>query len=243
MKLLVALVLLTIFSTASACECTDFALELKDSTGEGCDAYEGKPGLCGLYDTDLFYANVWCCACGGGLKFDELDKQPALPQRPQHSNPRLISRAKKDERRQHDEEKLVIGHQIQEKDQLEGESHHLTSDCLKVERVLEYVAIVYPSLVELDEAEKIQALHDFAVRYIQKHLEGHPTERRVLSQKDERRRLQCVDSDLYYGWTDSYGDGCDWYYGNEEWCGYYDDGDFWAYTDCCACGGGMFNYW
>ena len=54
---------------------------------------------------------------------------------------------------------------------------------------------------------------------------------------------QCEDSDLYFGWTDSYGDGCDWYYGNEEWCGYYDDGDFWANYDCCACGGGMFNYW
>ena len=54
---------------------------------------------------------------------------------------------------------------------------------------------------------------------------------------------QCEDSDIYFGWTDSYGDGCDWYYGNEEWCGYYDDDDFWAYYDCCACGGGMFNYW
>ena len=54
---------------------------------------------------------------------------------------------------------------------------------------------------------------------------------------------QCEDSDWYFGWTDSYGDGCDWYYGNEEWCGWYDDGDFWAYYDCCACGGGMFNYW
>ena len=54
---------------------------------------------------------------------------------------------------------------------------------------------------------------------------------------------QCVDSDLYYGWTDSYGDGCDWYYGNEAWCGYYDDADFWANYDCCACGGGMHNYW
>ena len=53
---------------------------------------------------------------------------------------------------------------------------------------------------------------------------------------------QCVDSDVYFGWTDSYGDGCDWYYGNEEWCGWYDDADFWAYYDCCACGGGAFNY-
>ena len=54
---------------------------------------------------------------------------------------------------------------------------------------------------------------------------------------------QCEDSDIYFGWTDSYGDGCDWYSGDEEWCGYYDDGDFWANYDCCACGGGMFNYW
>ena len=53
----------------------------------------------------------------------------------------------------------------------------------------------------------------------------------------------CEDSDWYFGWTDSYGDGCDWYYGNEEWCGWYDDDDFWAFVDCCACGGGMDNYW
>jgi len=237
-----ALALMAMFSTASA-ECLDFALDLTDSTNEGCDAYEGRTGLCGSYDTDLFYAKVWCCACGGGLRFDELEVQPAL-ERPQRTNPRLMSKAKKDERRKHDEEKAVTGHQMQEKDQLEGESHHLSSDCLKVEKVLEYVAIIYPSLVELEEVEIVETLHTISVRYIEKHLGGH---RRVLSQKDEKRRGLwydgCEDSDLYYGWTDNYGDGCDWYYGNEEWCGYYDDGDFWADFDCCACGGGMHNYW
>ena len=54
---------------------------------------------------------------------------------------------------------------------------------------------------------------------------------------------QCIDSDLYYGWTDDDGDGCWWYYGNEAYCGDHDDDDFWASYDCCACGGGMHNYW
>ena len=82
---------------------------------------------------------------------------------------------------------------------------------------------------------------------------GAKTETTTMAKRDalqgnefvqtEANAGQCEDSDWYYGWTDSYGDGCDWYYGNEEWCGYYDDGDFWANYDCCACGGGMFNYW
>merc|ERR1712110_330789 len=35
------------------------------------------------------------------------------------------------------------------------------------------------------------------------------------------------------GETDS--DGCDWYLGNEEWCGTYDDDDFYASEYCCQC--------
>ena len=53
-----------------------------------------------------------------------------------------------------------------------------------------------------------------------------------------KSEASCTDTDTYYGWTDSYGDGCDWYYGNEASCGLYDDDDFWAFWDCCACGGG-----
>merc|ERR1712216_1016475 len=47
---------------------------------------------------------------------------------------------------------------------------------------------------------------------------------------------QCEDLD--WTETDSYGDGCEWYYGNEDSCGDYDDDDFWADAWCCACGGG-----
>lgn len=39
-----------------------------------------------------------------------------------------------------------------------------------------------------------------------------------------------------WGWADSYGDQCDWYYGNEDSCGVYGEG---AWDSCCACGGGM----
>ena len=35
--------------------------------------------------------------------------------------------------------------------------------------------------------------------------------------------------------TDSWGDSCSNYIGNEEWCGGYDDEDFNAFEDCCAC--------
>ena len=50
---------------------------------------------------------------------------------------------------------------------------------------------------------------------------------------------QCEDSDWYFGWTDSYGDGCDWYWDNADACGAYDiPYVFFADYDCCACGGG-----
>lgn len=46
----------------------------------------------------------------------------------------------------------------------------------------------------------------------------------------------CVDTDN--GALDTYGTGCDVYYGNEGWCGDYDDNDFDSKEMCCACGGG-----
>ena len=51
----------------------------------------------------------------------------------------------------------------------------------------------------------------------------------------------CNDLDGYYGWTDTGYDGCDWYWGMEDTCGWYDDDDFWAFYDCCACGGGCWD--
>ena len=43
----------------------------------------------------------------------------------------------------------------------------------------------------------------------------------------------CTDSN---GWgADIGGDGCDWYIGLEEYCGWYDDSDFHANEMCCTC--------
>lgn len=38
--------------------------------------------------------------------------------------------------------------------------------------------------------------------------------------------------------TDAYGDDCEWYAENPDSCGSYDDSDFTASIDCCACGRG-----
>ena len=48
--------------------------------------------------------------------------------------------------------------------------------------------------------------------------------------------VPCEDSDQ--GVYDSFEDSCLSYYGNENWCGIYDDDDFTSNTLCCACGGG-----
>ena len=61
---------------------------------------------------------------------------------------------------------------------------------------------------------------------------SEPNNRRLIQTKSEVQ--QCVDSD----WVDSYGDGCEWYYGNEWGCGDYDTGLGSALDECCACGGG-----
>ena len=41
------------------------------------------------------------------------------------------------------------------------------------------------------------------------------------------------------GATDPFGDGCNEYAGNPEWCGQYDDNDFNSMEMCCQCGGGQ----
>ena len=53
---------------------------------------------------------------------------------------------------------------------------------------------------------------------------------------------QCEDWDDL-GETDIAWDGCDWYWDNQEDCGERDDDDFSAYNMCCACGGGMPDYY
>ena len=54
-------------------------------------------------------------------------------------------------------------------------------------------------------------------------------------------REECLDSN--YDWNgdftyDQDGDGCDGYSNNPNWCGGYDDQDFFSNEMCCACGGG-----
>lgn len=43
----------------------------------------------------------------------------------------------------------------------------------------------------------------------------------------------CADDD--YSTTDAYGDTCEWYNRNYSSCGTYDDDDFSAIEQCCAC--------
>ncbi len=41
---------------------------------------------------------------------------------------------------------------------------------------------------------------------------------------------------------DSFGDDCSWYDDNWEGCGYYDTDYGSAWDECCACGGGWWDY-
>ena len=53
---------------------------------------------------------------------------------------------------------------------------------------------------------------------------------------DEGGSGTCTNTDN--GATDSFGDNCAAYAGNQGWCGNYDDDDFISKEMCCACGGG-----
>ena len=57
-----------------------------------------------------------------------------------------------------------------------------------------------------------------------------------LATQTTRRRLECVNDDST---IDEVGDTCsEWYDYNPEDCGDYDEEDFTASEQCCACGGG-----
>lgn len=52
---------------ATVCIDTDISLD-GDATNDGCEWYAGDNAqYCGLFDTDDFFANEYCCACGSGL--------------------------------------------------------------------------------------------------------------------------------------------------------------------------------
>ena len=46
-------------------------------------------------------------------------------------------------------------------------------------------------------------------------------------------------SDNAQGAVDIGGDSCDWYWNNQDTCGWWDYGEFAAGSDCCACNGGV----
>lgn len=50
--------------TEAVCEDTNDGY--LDGGNDGCDWYILNPSSCGMHDTDFFFANKQCCACGGG---------------------------------------------------------------------------------------------------------------------------------------------------------------------------------
>ena len=55
-----------IIAHASAA-CVDMTWGNRDSTNDGCEWYDRYPSGCGQYNTDSFFSENMCCACGGGL--------------------------------------------------------------------------------------------------------------------------------------------------------------------------------
>ena len=55
-----------IIANASAA-CVDMTWGNLDSTNDGCEWYDSYPSGCGEYNTDSFFSENMCCACGGGI--------------------------------------------------------------------------------------------------------------------------------------------------------------------------------
>ena len=52
--------------------CMDFDWDGEtDMTGDGCTYYDYATSTCGEFDDGDFFADAFCCACGGGFYYDE----------------------------------------------------------------------------------------------------------------------------------------------------------------------------
>ena len=67
-------------TTAVTTECLDIS-NWKDSSGDGCDWYSGKPGLCDSLgdccEKNGYTASTACCDCGGGEIIEITGPTPA----------------------------------------------------------------------------------------------------------------------------------------------------------------------
>ena len=52
---------------STAGQCVDMDTVETDAGGDGCDWYYGNEWGCGVFDDNDFWADTWCCACGGGF--------------------------------------------------------------------------------------------------------------------------------------------------------------------------------
>ena len=55
----------------AAAECVDMTFGYTDATNDGCEWYDNFPSGCGAWDTDRFFSERMCCACGGGIQTED----------------------------------------------------------------------------------------------------------------------------------------------------------------------------
>ena len=67
MKFIAATSALLAYASA---ECVDMTFGYTDATNDGCDWYDNFPSGCGAWNTDNFFSERMCCACGGGIQTD-----------------------------------------------------------------------------------------------------------------------------------------------------------------------------
>ena len=59
--------------------CKDTNGDLLDKHLDDCNWYIANSDLCGEYDTSSFNANQMCCSCGGGVRSQVFNQEPAFP--------------------------------------------------------------------------------------------------------------------------------------------------------------------
>lgn len=214
--------------------CTETNYGYGDIAGDQCDWYDNYPSGCGLYDTDDFSSNDMCCACGGGAGTYEC------------ANTEGDGRDwGGDDCSWYVDYQSWCGYY----DDADFTASEMCCACQDVQSVVAWNLSYTEDCSDTDEWLGVADSWGDGCEWY----DNNPGYCGVFDTADFQSDKHCCScagginwdgfcSDSNDGWTDSYGDGCDWYVGWEYTCGDYDTDYFKANEHCCSCGAGAQGY-
>lgn len=207
--------------------CEDASLGFTDTYGDGCSWYAGNESSCGDYDTLIFWADYDCCQCGGG-SVTAIDTAWGTDS---WGDGCEWYDSNADTCGLFDDEDFV--------------ANIVCSSCVEASASLAAVTLQTGDCIDTDSLLGTwDSFGDSCSWYWDGIGCGSYDTSYFFADEQccgcgggvDQATWSCTDASL--GFTDSWGDGCSWYAGNESYCGDYDTTWFWAEIDCCECGAG-----